>query len=103
MPKMPSPALWLAGLAIGLAGCASLPTLVPDLARRARRRCNWTARAACCRWRKAQAVLERLASRGSPTDIFERHLALEEAVAGSRLTVGNEVRLLQDGPATTAP
>jgi cardiolipin synthase A/B len=100
MPKMPFPALWLAGLAIGLAGCASLPTLVPDLARPRAAPLQLDGARGVLSVAQSKAVLERLASRGSPTDIFERHLALEEAVAGSRLTIGNEVRLLQDGPAT---
>ena len=30
----------------------------------------------------------------------QRHLAVEEAVAGSPLTTGNRVRLLRDGPET---
>ena len=49
---------------------------------------------------QSRAVLDKLKSRGTPTDIFERHLALEETIAGSPLTTGNSVRLLQDGPAT---
>jgi cardiolipin synthase A/B len=49
---------------------------------------------------RSRAILARLAERGQPTDIFERHLALEEAITGSPLTTGNRVTLLQDGPAT---
>jgi cardiolipin synthase len=49
---------------------------------------------------QSKAVLDRLQSRGPATDIFERHLALEEAVADSPLTTGNHVVLLQDGPST---
>ena len=45
-------------------------------------------------------MLDRLAATGQKTDIFERHLAIEEEVAGSPLTTGNHVLLLQDGPAT---
>jgi cardiolipin synthase len=45
-------------------------------------------------------VLARLEASGSPTDIFARHLALEEAIVGSPLTAGNRVTLLKDGPAT---
>jgi len=36
------------------------------------------------------------------SNIFDRHLALEESIAGSPLTAGNEVILLKDGPATYA-
>ncbi|MCK9993923.1 MAG: cardiolipin synthase A/B, partial [Alphaproteobacteria bacterium] len=49
---------------------------------------------------QSKAILERLASGGRDTDIFARHLALEEAIVGSPLTTGNHVQLLQDGPAT---
>ncbi len=49
---------------------------------------------------QSKAVLDRLKARGTGTDIFDRHLALEEAINGSPLTVGNRVQLLQDGPAT---
>jgi len=33
-------------------------------------------------------------------DILDKHLALEQEIAGSPLVVGNKVTLLQDGPAT---
>ena len=49
---------------------------------------------------QSKAILDRLRSRGEATSIFDRHLALEEAIVGSPLTVGNKVALLQDGPAT---
>ncbi|MDQ3027585.1 MAG: cardiolipin synthase [Pseudomonadota bacterium] len=49
---------------------------------------------------ESKAILARLESRGAETAIFDRHLALEEGVAGSPLTIGNRVGLLQDGPAT---
>ncbi len=49
---------------------------------------------------QSKAALDALQRRSPKTDIFERHLALEEAIAGSPLTTGNAVRLLQDGPAT---
>jgi cardiolipin synthase len=37
---------------------------------------------------------------GQATSIFDRHLAREAAIVDSPLTIGNQVRLLQDGPAT---
>jgi hypothetical protein len=49
---------------------------------------------------QSKAILDRLESRSVETGIFDRHLALEEAIVGSPLTTGNDVRLLQDGPAT---
>ncbi|MBX3620151.1 MAG: cardiolipin synthase B [Rhizobacter sp.] len=49
---------------------------------------------------QSKAVLARLASRAPDTGIFDRHLAIEQAVVGVPLVVGNQVTLLQDGPAT---
>ena len=91
-----------AGVLIGLlgpAGCSSLPTIVPDLARaRPARAAGRRARAAVGRTKQGDP--RRLESRGQDTGIFDRHLALEEAIVGSPLTTGNQVLLLQDGPAT---
>ncbi len=49
---------------------------------------------------RSKEILEGLKSRTKDTDIFARHLALEEAIVGTPLTTGNQVLLLQDGPAT---
>nr|WP_311732158.1 phospholipase D-like domain-containing protein [Variovorax paradoxus] len=49
---------------------------------------------------QSKAILDALSSRGQDTDSFDRHLALEVAIVGSPLTVGNEALLLRDGPAT---
>jgi cardiolipin synthase len=84
----------------GCAGCASLPVIVPDLARRAVPAVQLEGSRGPLTAAQSQAVLARLAASGSPTGIFERHLALEEAIVGSPLTTGNRVTLLQDGPAT---
>ena len=49
---------------------------------------------------QSKAVINGLQSRGQDTNIFDRHLALEEAITGSPLMTGNKVMLLQDGPVT---
>src|SRR5512139_1687301 len=90
----------LSGL-LGLVACSSLPAIVPDLARESGRPlvqlegAHGPLSAA-----QSKAILDRLANQGPATDIFERHLAIEEAIVGSPLTTGNQVLLLQDGPAT---
>ncbi len=84
----------------GLAGCSSLPTIVPDLARRPGPPVQLEGARGPLSAAQSKAILDRLAKRGQDTDIFERHLAVEEAIVGSPLTTGNQVRLLQDGPAT---
>jgi cardiolipin synthase len=83
-----------------LMGCSSLPTIVPDLARPPGPPAQLEGAQGPLSAAQSKAILAGLASRGQPTDIFERHLAIEEAIVGSPLTTGNEVLLLQDGPAT---
>ena len=86
-------------LASVLAGCKSLPRVVPDMDRRpppVRLEGSQGPLSA----ERSKAILERLKAGGQGTDILSRHLALEEAVAGSPLTAGNKTALLEDGPAT---
>ena len=84
-----------------LVACSSLPKIVPDLARDSGRPpVQLEGARGPLSAAQSKAILDGLASRGPATDIFERHLAREEAIAGSPLTTGNQVLLLQDGPAT---
>jgi cardiolipin synthase len=85
---------------LGMAACSSLPTIVPDLARRPGPPVQLEGARGPLSAAQSKAILERLESRGQETGIFERHLALEEAIVGSPLTTGNQVTLLQNGPAT---
>jgi len=87
-------ALW------AVASCSSLPTIVPDLARRPGPPVKLEGARGPLTAAQSKAILEGLSRRAPDTSIFERHLALEEAVTGSPLTTGNQVLLLQDGPAT---
>ncbi len=48
----------------------------------------------------AQVILARLKDKGGGGDVLERHVIIEEAIAGTPLAVGNTATLLQDGPAT---
>src|SRR5258706_9131999 len=82
-----------------LAGCSTmLPTINPDMADR--RPVVLEGAGGPLSAQQSKAILDQLKSRGGETSIFDRHLALEEGVAGSPLVVGNQVVLLQDGPAT---
>ena len=83
-----------------LAGCASLPTIVPDMGMRSSHPVQLEGARGPLTAQQSKAILSRLESRGEHTSIFERHLALEEGIAGSPLLVGNKVVLLQDGPST---
>jgi len=102
-----SVALGLLGLAggmalalLGLVGCSRLPTIVPDLARSPAQQVQLVGARGPLSAAQSKAILDGLKSRGGDSDIFDRHLAIEEAVVGSPLTTGNQVLLLQDGPAT---
>ena len=83
-----------------VAGCETLPTIVPDMARRPAQPVQLDGTRGPLSAQQSKAILKRLESRGEETSIFDRHLALEEAIVGSPLMVGNKVVLLQDGPAT---
>lgn len=98
-----SPRAWRALLtfllALATSACSTLPTIVPDLARTDKRVQMDGPNGPISRAR-AEAVLARLQAGGKPTSIFDRHLAFEEAVAGTPLVLGNRVTLLVDGPNT---
>jgi len=49
---------------------------------------------------QSKAILAGLSSRSEETGIFERHLAVEEAIVGSPLMVSNRATLFQDGETT---
>ena len=85
--------------AIAVAGCSALPVIVPDMERRSPRQARLEGARGPLTAQQSRNVLERLKSRGKETSIFDRHLALEEEIAGSPLVVGNKVALLVDGPA----
>jgi cardiolipin synthase len=91
---------WVTSALLGLAGCSSLPTIVPDLRLAPLTAVPLQGAAGPLSAAQSRAVLDRLAQGGQPTEIFERHLAREQALVGSPLTTGNRVQLLRDGPAT---
>jgi len=90
---------WILLLVI-LGGCASLPTIVPDMARRPHQPIQLAGASGPLSAEQSKKILQRLGNGGQPTNIFDRHLALEEAIVGSPLVVGNKVTLLEDGPET---
>ena len=87
-------------MALALSACSTLPTFVPDLALRKATPVQVEGARGPLSAAQSKAVLDRLKANSQASDIFDRHLAVEEAVAGSPLTTGNDVRLLEDGPAT---
>jgi cardiolipin synthase A/B len=101
-----NPTLPLIVCLLCLVGCSTLPTYVPDLSLHGERSAQASSSALLMGAQgvlsKAQSavILERLKNSGIPTSIFDRQLALEEAMTGSPLVAGNQVLLLQDGPDT---
>ena len=49
---------------------------------------------------QSEKILAQLKAKSPDSAVLERHIAVEEALAGYPLTVGNRVTLLEDGPAT---
>ena len=47
---------------------------------------------------RAAAVLARIHAKGGGSDVLDRHIAIEEEVSGTPLTLGNAATLLRDGP-----
>jgi len=89
-----------AGLLAALAGCGTLPIIVPDMGMRRGEPVQLEGAFGPLTSRQSKAIVDRLKSGGAETSVFDRHLALEQAIVGSPLVVGNKVVLLQDGPAT---
>ena len=49
---------------------------------------------------QSKAVIEKLKSQAPDAGVLERHLAIEQALSGDPLSVGNRVTLLEDGKQT---
>ena len=95
---------WIAILALPwalgpLSACSRLPTLVPDMAH-SHAPVRLIGPGGPLSPARSQAIIGSLKASGVETNIFDLHLAVEQAIVGSPLTAGNRVELLQDGPAT---
>jgi cardiolipin synthase A/B len=49
---------------------------------------------------QSKALLQRISTQPGDEGVLQRHLAIEQAVAGGPLIAGNRTRLLRDGPAS---
>jgi cardiolipin synthase len=101
-PRLPLPfVLWLLVLSLlALAGCRSLPQIAADAAMPNSQKPQLSAAKGPLSAARSKAILDGLKARAPQTNIFERHVALEEAMVGRPLVAGNKVTLLQDGEAT---
>ncbi len=82
-------------------GCSYLPTITPDMSlKRHAHTVQMEGVRGPLTSTQSKIILTKLKKNSLDTNIFDKHLALEEEVVGSPLVVGNAVKLLVDGPAT---
>lgn len=84
--------------AVLVASCAALPDTSGAVPRseevRISTKSGWLS------YSQSQQLIKRLDGRASGNDFLARHLQVEEAVAGTPLVTGNQVKLFADGPST---
>ena len=86
-----------------VAGCSSLPVVTPDMARADPGSIQFkTASGRILSPERSKEVLARLSGADQNPDGLARHLALEQEISGSPLSLGNRVVLLENGPSTYA-
>jgi len=83
-----------------LAACSSLPTVTSDMAHSPPAAVTVDGTRGPLSASRSKAIIDKLKTGSDKTNIFDVHLAIEEAISGSPLTAGNKVDLLQDGPST---
>jgi cardiolipin synthase A/B len=83
-----------------LSGCSSLPRFVPDMSRNAAKPIHMVGTHGALSKTQSKAILDRIKANASEDNLLDQHLAIEEAIVGSPLVVGNKVTLLQDGSDT---
>jgi len=93
----------LLGIALGTVGaCGSVPDVEPVMNQSA----NADAKPQLAGSRgplsveQSKATLDKLRTQAPDSDVLQRHLAIEEAIAESPLETGNRTRILRDGTAT---
>lgn len=81
-------------------GCATLPDTDALIERHTGQAARFENARGPLTTQKNAAILAELKSRSGDIDILEKQIALEQAIVGSPLILGNKVTLLQDGEAT---
>ncbi|HEX4023611.1 MAG TPA: phospholipase D-like domain-containing protein [Steroidobacteraceae bacterium] len=90
---------------LALAGCAAVPTIpeAPELGSGiAIQPIRIRGARGPLSARETARILSRFAAQAPNAGAFDRHLAIEQAVAGTPLYTGNRVSILRDGPQTFA-
>ena len=87
---------------LAAAGCATLPDTDALIERHAGQAARFENASGPLSAQRNAAVLAELKRKSGDIDILEKQIALEQAIVGSPLILGNKVTLLQDGAATYA-
>ncbi len=87
---------------LAAAGCATLPDTQLLLERHTTQAVRFENARGPLSVKRNTAILAELKRKSPDLDILEKHIALEQAIVGSPLILGNKVTLLQDGVATYA-
>ncbi len=82
---------------LAAAGCATLPDTDAAIARHTGQAARFENASGPLSARKSAAILAELKRKSGDIDILEKQIALEQAIVGSPLVLGNKVVLLQDG------
>ncbi len=85
---------------LAAAGCATLPDTQFLLERQTAQAVSFENARGPVSAKKSAAILAELKRKSPDLDILEKHVALEQAIVGSPLVLGNKVTLLQNGTAT---
>jgi cardiolipin synthase len=96
------PAITATLLLFVAAGCAALPDSDAIIERHTAQAARFENARGAISAEKSAAIIASLKSKSGDIDILDKQIALEQAIVGSPLVVGNKVVLLQDGAATYA-
>ncbi|MEO8923866.1 MAG: phospholipase D-like domain-containing protein [Caldimonas sp.] len=92
-----------AGAAVALAGCGVFPIITPDMAPPDPGSVQFqTASGRVLSPERSKEIIAQLSQGDAGSDMLARHLAVEQQLAGSPLSLGNRVTLLENGPDTYA-
>jgi cardiolipin synthase A/B len=86
----------------GAAGCAALPDTAALIERHAGQVARFENASGPLSVQRNAAIVADLKRKSGDIDILDKQIALEQAIVGSPLILGNKVALLQDGKATYA-
>ena len=96
------PAALAAVCLLAAAGCATLPDTAALIERHGAQAARFANASGPLSARRSAALVAELKRKAGDLDILDKQIALEQAIVGGPLSLGNQVTLLQDGPATYA-